>query len=299
MAWVRLDDAFPEHPKVIEVGGDAAWLHVCALAYCNRNLTDGKITEGALPRLSDRRHPAKLARLLVAVGLWDETDGGWVIHDYLDFQPSKAKVDAERRAARERMANNRNRSNNVRPNIDRSSPYPDPDPTRSRPVEVQVPAPPPVSTPSADTGGGGSWINQVVLAAAEHLYTYERAGTVGNRAGWVHRVAQRLLAEHGAWLNLLPDGMGVDVAANELSGRDRGWNGTAPAAKEADDRNAGAGYGRAVAIAHVEDGMVDRDSFLSELDGRPVVWVEAAVAAYDDEVARPTGLATVHELRQA
>ena len=103
MSWVKLDDSFPEHPKVIAVGGDAAWLHVCALAYCNRNETDGKISTAMLGRLSDRRNPRRLATDLVQVGLWIATEFGWEIHDYLHYQPSKEQKDAEREAARQRM----------------------------------------------------------------------------------------------------------------------------------------------------------------------------------------------------
>ena len=57
----RLDDGFPEHPKVQQVGGDAAWLHVCALAYCNRNLTDGFIAAQVVGRRA-----AQFALLLLA-----------------------------------------------------------------------------------------------------------------------------------------------------------------------------------------------------------------------------------------
>lgn len=123
MAWVRLEDTFPEHPKVDAAGGDAGWLHVCAIAYCNRNTTDGFIATNRVPQLSDRRQPFKLVDKLVAVGLWEVDErGGWRIHDYLHYQPSKATIDAEKEKARERMRKARDeRSGNVRANIERSS----------------------------------------------------------------------------------------------------------------------------------------------------------------------------------
>lgn len=95
MTWVRLDDTFPEHPKVLAAGGDAAWLHICAIAYCNRNLTDGFVPTSALKRLSDARTPTRLAGALVDVNLWEECDGGWLIHDYHMYQPTRAEVLAE------------------------------------------------------------------------------------------------------------------------------------------------------------------------------------------------------------
>lgn len=104
MPWVRLDDTFPEHPKVEQVGPLAGWLHVCALCYCNRNLTDGFIPAARVPKLADIPKPSTHVRQLIRAGMWLETEGGYQIHDFLKYQPSKAKVEAEREAAKERMA---------------------------------------------------------------------------------------------------------------------------------------------------------------------------------------------------
>lgn len=104
MAWVKLDDGFAEHPKIEEAGPLAAWLHVAALCYCNRQLTDGFIPEGKVGRLADVPQVKRHVAALVRVGLWHPVDGGYQIHNYLEFQPSKAKVEAEREDARKRMA---------------------------------------------------------------------------------------------------------------------------------------------------------------------------------------------------
>jgi hypothetical protein len=146
MAWVRLDDTFPEHPKIDAAGGDAAWLHVCALSYCNRNETDGYVPRERITKLSDRKQPYRLAARLVAVGLWDVAVDGWQIHDYLDFQPSKAKLQAERDAAKERMREAR-RSRNVRPNVTRSSGEVRLTPTRPDPTPSSI-----QSLPTSDVG---------------------------------------------------------------------------------------------------------------------------------------------------
>jgi hypothetical protein len=103
MVWVRLEDGLPDHPKIDAAGGDAAWLHVCALAYCNRNLTDGYIPADRVPRLSDRKRPLQLAERLVDVGLWHRLEDGYTIHDFLDYNPTRAAVLAgreERHAAK-------------------------------------------------------------------------------------------------------------------------------------------------------------------------------------------------------
>lgn len=98
MTWVKLDDTFPEHPKVVTAGGDAAWLHVCALAYCNRHpRLAGIVPREMLSRLSDRKNPTALAAKLVSVGLWDDDPNGWRIHDYHEFQPTAEKIEELRR----------------------------------------------------------------------------------------------------------------------------------------------------------------------------------------------------------
>lgn len=188
MAWVKLDDGFTEHPKVQEVGGDAAWLHVCALSYCNRNLTDGFIASGVVHRLSDRRNPRKLAERLTAAGLWDVTPGGWTIHDYLEFQPSKAKVDAERVAARERMAALRaakeaaESSGEQSPNFAGSSASP----TRPDVPSAQVPLPP-QSLDSAEGGMGEPSSRLSAIADAYASLAYRLAVNAGRKITYEHK----------------------------------------------------------------------------------------------------------------
>lgn len=96
MAWVKLDDQFPTHPKIIEVGGDAAWLHVCALCYCGQHLTDGLVPKAIVGRLSDRDDPQALVARLVEVGVWIDRGDRYEIHDYLEHNPSREHVLAER-----------------------------------------------------------------------------------------------------------------------------------------------------------------------------------------------------------
>ena len=108
MAWVKLDDHFPEHPKVAaldEFTPLCGWLYVCGLAWCNRHLTDGFIPAGIVGRLasfdrlafhvdghlspSDVVTTESVIAELVMAGLWEEAEGGYQVHDYLDYQPSR------------------------------------------------------------------------------------------------------------------------------------------------------------------------------------------------------------------
>lgn len=98
MPWVRLDDSMPDHPKIVTVGALAELIQYRALCYASRHLTDGFIPEAAMPRFMgglenvfDER-PEVLADRLVLVGLWRKVRGGWEIHDYLEYNPSREET---------------------------------------------------------------------------------------------------------------------------------------------------------------------------------------------------------------
>ena len=112
MAWLKFDDQFPDHPKVVAAGPFAAWLYVCGIAYSSRHLTDGFVPAAAVSRLADFEAAGvkktlancdRLATILCENGLWHEVDGGYVIHDYDAYQPSKQDV-LQVRAARSEKA---------------------------------------------------------------------------------------------------------------------------------------------------------------------------------------------------
>ena len=91
MTYVRVDDHFTEHPKVLDVGplAEALWLR--GLLYASRNLTDGFVPVGFLRRMADMDALGQ-AQALVQAGLWHESDGGYRIHDYGEWQRSKEEV---------------------------------------------------------------------------------------------------------------------------------------------------------------------------------------------------------------
>ena len=137
MSWIKLDEGFLDHPKFLAAGPLAGYLAIAAIAWSRRNCTDGKIPEAQVERLVNLRGFAHhmwqgeivgggddadalvLAEELVAVGLWKRVKDGYMIHDYLDWQDSAAKVRREREAARKRMQ--RHRSRDVRPNTEGTS----------------------------------------------------------------------------------------------------------------------------------------------------------------------------------
>jgi hypothetical protein len=112
MPWVRIDDEFAQHPKIVSLTYRGRWLHIAALCYSNRMLTDGFIPVSMLASLCphEQTDPIEesayhLAARLVEVGLWKEADRkgvtGYVIHDFHKYQPSRREVLEERAHLRE------------------------------------------------------------------------------------------------------------------------------------------------------------------------------------------------------
>lgn len=111
MPWVRFEDRFPAHPKVARLSDKAFRIHVAAICWCSANLTDGHITADLLPlAIGRQRVPKAAVAELVTAGLW-EPDGanGYRVHDFTDYQPSRERVLAQRRADADRQARQRAR----------------------------------------------------------------------------------------------------------------------------------------------------------------------------------------------
>lgn len=107
MPWGRIDDGFYDHPKLDGLGRDrlpAVGLHWLAVSWCNRWLTDGLLTRERVAKLGGT---PRLADLLVASGLWEQEGDDFRIHDFLDFNESKADVEAVREAEREKKRRQR------------------------------------------------------------------------------------------------------------------------------------------------------------------------------------------------
>lgn len=109
MPWVKLDDAFFRHPRIVAAGRDARDLFLAGLCYASSQLTDGFVPAAAVRLLlaeAEIEAPAAdvVARLMQA-GLWTETETGYQIRDYLDYNPSAEQVKARRAATADRVAN--------------------------------------------------------------------------------------------------------------------------------------------------------------------------------------------------
>lgn len=83
MAYMAIETAVRTHKKFLAAGPAASWLWICGLGYCQDGLTDGFIPEAALNFLGVV-DAAPLVRQLVQVRLWEQVEGGWRMHDYLE-----------------------------------------------------------------------------------------------------------------------------------------------------------------------------------------------------------------------
>lgn len=103
MSWVKLDDSTDSHRKVRRAGNEAFGIWTRSLCYSAGALTDGHVDPEWLEERAGKR-ALKVSELLVVAGLWEPNDDGWLIHDYLDHNPSRASVLAKRRTDSERKA---------------------------------------------------------------------------------------------------------------------------------------------------------------------------------------------------
>ena len=111
MTWAKLDDSFHSHPKV-----RTAWyqcsasigLHAMAITFAADHETDGVVpgwfVAGAF------RKPAELkaaVSALIESGMWEQRDEDFLIHDFLDYHPSKRALEKKRKEEAERKRRER------------------------------------------------------------------------------------------------------------------------------------------------------------------------------------------------
>lgn len=131
MTWHKTSDTFADHPKVLSVSLAARGLWITVAAYCSRHLTDGEVPKAAVWMHAAGEDPTPLAQELVDAGLWEPTERGWAFHDWLDYNPSREKVDRDRARNAERQERFRERRRNgVTDGVSDVSRNPRPDPTR-------------------------------------------------------------------------------------------------------------------------------------------------------------------------
>lgn len=126
MTWIRLEDGYAKGGKHALLSDGAFRLWHEMLSHCAENLTDGFVSDKSIANLacmkalSDAERSARVLELVECktrpdgVGLCERIVGGWTMHDYLEFQPSRNVIMSRRRKAalkkqkqRERMRTGR------------------------------------------------------------------------------------------------------------------------------------------------------------------------------------------------
>ena len=97
MGWARFDDRRAMNRKLREAGFAAAGLDAAAICQVTADMTDGHISRSTVEMLAaayGERRWQRLVDVLVKVGRWEVNGTGWYIHDYLEFNPSRAERQA-------------------------------------------------------------------------------------------------------------------------------------------------------------------------------------------------------------
>jgi hypothetical protein len=106
MTWVKFDRAARAHGKCVKAGNDAAAFWAFAIQWSVANQTDGFLDAELLHTITPvpiaKNEAKRLADVCVAssvrpggAGLFERADGGYVIHDFGDYQPP-ADIDEKR-----------------------------------------------------------------------------------------------------------------------------------------------------------------------------------------------------------
>ncbi len=105
MTWAKIDDHANEHRKQLAAGAEACWLWTCGLMYANRqSARDGFIPDGALGMLYPFKAPGKLAAKLIEAQLWHRVPGGYLIHQFDEWNESAEERDVRLGIAARRRA---------------------------------------------------------------------------------------------------------------------------------------------------------------------------------------------------
>ena len=95
MPYAQIDVNFPEHWKALKLSAEAFKLFVVARCHAQKFITDGVIDARVLPTLRART-TTKVVEELLAVGLWEQTVSGYLIHDYADWNRTSDQIARKR-----------------------------------------------------------------------------------------------------------------------------------------------------------------------------------------------------------
>ncbi len=178
MSWLRLDDQYADHPKLLELAERDRWRWTTLLVHVARYRLNGHVTDSALRAC---RITPKLRAQLLDVGLLDtDAHGALTVHDWNDYNVSKrdsTNRDRQRRW-RERHGITPAQPSRLRPDVTplRNAPTvtvpplpPVPDPVTPNPPDPPAAPPDAPAAAARRAGGGESRIGEVIPGQLERL----------------------------------------------------------------------------------------------------------------------------------
>jgi len=88
MAWLRIDDGFAQHPKIVQLSAKDRWTWLELLCYCARYRTEGQVP-GGIAEVVRGCTPAFLTRC-GELRLLDKTgEDLYEIHDWIEYNPAR------------------------------------------------------------------------------------------------------------------------------------------------------------------------------------------------------------------
>ena len=232
MTWAKLDDGFFRHPKARAAGKDGRALFIAGLCWAASHLTDGFIAAAELGLVAAEAEvrPQATVRRLVEIGWWVPAEGGWWIHDYLDFNPT---AEEEKEKRRKRAESGRRGGQRSRPPGSKTEAKPEANASaNSEAKEKQIgtpsPSPTDVVTPPEPlqkavdnpVGEGSDLINDAVQLAATRYGNNQVDQGKGHDADGLARWwlqenaagarirAAALIADHDLTVTQLADALG-------------------------------------------------------------------------------------------
>ena len=101
MPWLNADSKMYAHPKMRAAGLEAMGLWLMGGTYSADVLTDGHVPDWIVQSWPSG---PELAQRLIDAELWEPAPGGYQVLSWAEYQRTKEQVEAERKKARERKA---------------------------------------------------------------------------------------------------------------------------------------------------------------------------------------------------
>lgn len=150
MAWGAVDDGLHCHTKTAKAGLEAMGLWVVCASWANDNLTDGFVPFEIIERYAGSKYKATiLSKRLVScgrpgqAGFWEPVEGGFMMHDFHDFNRSREKILSAREKWKSEKTkykgkNSTRLSNSSTPESARIPPYPIPIPNSPKSTDTET-----------------------------------------------------------------------------------------------------------------------------------------------------------------